>query len=204
LRCQWLRCACTHALSLVAQLSFILLCPAIKHYPSQPIRVTRYYLYLEDPFIPFCLMQARRPCLGIATLSQMESSLLPVIDNVRGVKLLFRLDCSLNDGSLLLFSGWPHSWRLPGRSLPCASPWAVKAVLNTHRRRRSADPTCYAVHTLCRIDVLRASWDFHEFLWLFVLSLKSWPSCKYLLQELHLCSSVSPVGNHFHSRSLYV
>jgi hypothetical protein len=46
-------------------LSFILLCPAIKHYPSQPLRVTRYYLYLEDPFIPFCLMQARRPAWAL-------------------------------------------------------------------------------------------------------------------------------------------
>lgn len=148
-------------------------------------------------------MQARRPCLGIATISQMESSLLPVIDNVRGVRLLFRLDYSLNDGSLL-FSGWPHSWRLPGRSLPCASPWAVKAVLNTHRRRRSADPTCYAVHTLCRIDVLRASWDFYELLWLFRSQLEILVICKYHLQELHLWSSVSPVGDHFHSRSSYV
>jgi hypothetical protein len=46
-------------------LSFILLCPAIKHYPSQPLRETRYYLYLEDPFIPFCLMQARRPAWAL-------------------------------------------------------------------------------------------------------------------------------------------
>jgi hypothetical protein len=59
------------------------------------------------------------------------------------------------------------------------SPWAVKAVLNTHRRRRCADPTCM----LCTRCVdrwptrLRASWDFHElFLWFFVLSLKFWSS----------------------------
>jgi len=104
-------------------LPFILLRPAIKHYPSQPLRVTRYNLYIEDPFISFCLMQARRPAL-------------PVIDNARGAKLL--LDCSLNDVSLLLF-GRPGAYQV---DLYCVSPWAVKAVLNTPRRRRCADPTC--------------------------------------------------------------
>jgi len=58
-RCRWLRSAGIHATpTCCSALAFILLCPAIKHYPSQPLRETRFRPYIEDPFIPFCLTQA--------------------------------------------------------------------------------------------------------------------------------------------------
>ncbi|KAH9990565.1 hypothetical protein BJV77DRAFT_1011869 [Russula vinacea] len=61
------RCAYLHAHPPVAELSLSFSCAVIKRYPSQPFRVTRYCLYIEDPFIPFCLTQARMACLASAT-----------------------------------------------------------------------------------------------------------------------------------------
>jgi hypothetical protein len=46
----------------------------------------------------------------------------------------------------------------------------------------------YAVHTLCRIDDLRASWDSQELV--FRSQLEILVICGYHLQELHLWSSV--------------
>jgi hypothetical protein len=117
------------------------------------------------PFHPLLPHASAQACLANATIPRMESSLLPVIDNGQGCKPVVSLDYTLNDGSLLLFSGRPHSLALTRLISACASPWAVKAVsTNMLRRRRCADPTCMrctrCVGWTAPLTRLRASWDF--------------------------------------------
>ena len=120
------------------------------------------------PFHPLLPHAGAQACLANATIPRMESSLLPVIDKGQGCKAVVSLDYTLNDGSLLLFSGrhhnGPHSLALTRLISACTSPWAVKAVSNMPRRRRCADPTCMrctrCVGWTAPLTRLCASWDF--------------------------------------------
>jgi hypothetical protein len=77
----------------------------------------------------------------------MESSLLSVIYNVRGV----HLDCSLNDGSLLLFSAWPPF--LGAYLADLHLPVAVGCESSVEHAQTASlrGSNVYAVHTQCRI-----------------------------------------------------
>ena len=104
-----------HAHPPVAQLSH-LLCLAIKHYPSQPLRTTRNCLYIEDPFIPFCLNQPDESAQGVSgQCNNLRNGKFIATSNWQrqGRKVVFCLVGSLNDVFSLLFSGSPHSWAPP-------------------------------------------------------------------------------------------
>lgn len=179
--------------------------------PVQPV----FYLYIEDPFIPFGIPRARKVCLSSTPPSQIESSFLPMIDNVRGTKQLFvsiAVCTSEKTGGFFfsLFLRAVNPWASGVTLVPDVAASPVKSSV----RRAQAPPaplyTCnvYAVHALLRLstDISPRGIFRRHVARLFILRLKSglripagWGSL-----DVHLCSFTVSVRNHQHSRSLHV
>ena len=114
-------CPCTHTAVAGFPLHSAFVPPSnVLLYPLQPLPLQPVsYLYIVGPFIPFRLPRARKVCLSSTPPSQMESSLLPMIDNVRGDKAIVRLDCRMHfqkTGFIVFFFLY-----FSGPSIP---PWA--------------------------------------------------------------------------------
>jgi len=150
-------CWVPFALCFRAAIKHIIVSPATT--PVQPV----FYLYIACPFIPFGLPQARKVCLSSTPPLKMESSLLPMIDNVRGDKAIVRLDCRMP-----LPKNWFIVFFFSFFSGPSIPPWASTislvpdvAVPVKSCVRRAQTPLGAAVHMqrVCCACSIEASTD---------------------------------------------